>query len=169
MAWKPLPPNAHCQKRPGSTSCSSPSKPDLVPPRPERGGLSSSLRLVELFDFGREHYDYVMIDTPPVGLITDALLMMRHVDATLFVINTRFANKDHLRNAMDIHHSNPGKNFGFILNGVRMKKSKYYYNTNYGYGYRYAYGYGTGYGYGYGGKQKSAAKNDPKSTLNQDS
>jgi FkbM family methyltransferase len=43
-----------------------------------------------------------------------------------------------------------GKNTGFILNGVRIKKSKYYYNTNYGYGYRYAYGYGTGYGYGYG-------------------
>jgi hypothetical protein len=97
---------------------------------------------------GPQHFDYVMVDTPPVGLITDALLMMRHVDATLFVINTRFANKDHIKNAVETAATS--KNFGFILNGVRMKKSKYYYNTNYGYGYRYAYGYGSGYGYGYG-------------------
>lgn len=120
---------------------------------PNASELILSKMLPELFNYGREHYDYVMVDTPPVGLITDALLMMRHVDATLFVINTRFANKDHVRNAMEIHAANPVKNFGFILNGVRMKKSKYYYNTNYGYGYRYAYGYG-GYGYGYGSKRK---------------
>lgn len=120
---------------------------------PNASELILSKMLPEIFNYGREHYDYVMVDTPPVGLITDALLMMRHVDATLFVINTRFANKDHVRNAMEIHAANPVKNFGFILNGVRMKKSKYYYNTNYGYGYRYAYGYG-GYGYGYGARRK---------------
>jgi len=95
-----------------------------------------------------------LVDTPPVGLITDAILMMRYMDATLFVLNTRFANKDHVNNAMEVLNSSGGKNSGFILNGVRMKKSKYYYNTNYGYGYRYAYGYG--YGYGYGKKNKGA-------------
>lgn len=124
---------------------------------PNASELILSKMLPEIFHYGRQHYDYVMIDTPPVGLITDALLMMRHVDATLFVINTRFANKDHVRNAMDVHAANPAPNFGFILNGVRMKKSKYYYNSNYGYGYRYAYGYGGygyGYGYGYGRKRK---------------
>lgn len=113
---------------------------------PNASELILSKNLTTILDFGREHYDYVMIDTPPVGLITDALLMMRYADATLFVINTRLANKDHVRNAMEIYRSNAAKNFGFILNGVRMKKSKYYYNTNYGYGYRYAYGYGYGYG-----------------------
>src|SRR5690606_35300178 len=96
----------------------------------------------------------------PVGLITDALLMMRHVDATLFVINTRFANKDHVRNAIDIHAANPVTNYGFILNGVRMKKSKYYYNTSYGYGYRYASGYG-GYGYGCGPRRKKEEHGKP--------
>ena len=122
---------------------------------PNASELILSKKLPELFEYGRQHYDYVMIDTPPVGLITDALLMMRHVDATLFVINTRFANRDHVRNAIDVHASNAAKNFGFILNGVRMKKSKYYYNANYGYGYRYAYGYGGyAYGYGYGRRKK---------------
>ena len=117
---------------------------------PNASELILSKQLVELFEYGRRHYDYVMVDTPPVGLITDALLMMRHVDAALFVINTRFANKDHIRNAVDVFNANPAKTFGFILNGVRMKKSKYYYNSNYGYGYRYAYGYGGYGGYGYG-------------------
>lgn len=125
------------------------------PTPPNASELVLSRHLEELFRYGRQHYDYVIIDTPPVGLITDALVMMKHVDATLFVVNTRFANKDHLTSAMEVIQSNPVRNFGFILNGVRMKKSKYYYNTNYGYGYRYAYGYGSGYGYGYGyGRRK---------------
>ena len=135
------------------------------PTPPNASELVLSRHMKELFDYGREHYDYVMIDTPPVGLISDALVMMRHVDATLFVVNTRFANKDHVKNATDVHSENPVKNFGFILNGVRMKKSKYYYNTNYGYGYRYAYGYGTGYGYGYGSRSKGGKKDGGEVTL----
>jgi capsular exopolysaccharide synthesis family protein len=134
---------------------------------PNASELVLSKLLPEIFNYGRQHYDYVMIDTPPVGLITDALLMMRHVDATLFVINTRFANKDHVHNAMDVHAANPAPNFGFILNGVRMKKSKYYYNANYGYGYRYAYGYGGyGYGYGYGRKRTKGKKEDSAKNQN---
>ncbi len=127
---------------------------------PNASELILSPKLADIFAYGRQHYDYVMVDTPPVGLITDALLMMRQADATLFVINTRFANRDHVRNAMDVHDANAARNFGFILNGVRMKKSKYYYNSNYGYGYRYAYGYG-GYGYGYGQGRKRGGKDAP--------
>ncbi len=145
------------------------------PTPPNASELVLSKHLVELFEWGRKNFDYVMVDTPPVGLITDALLMMRHVDATLFVINTRFANKDHIKNAVEVAQSNVAKNFGFILNGVRMKKSKYYYNTNYGYGYRYAYGYGSGYGYGYGygygnrRKKKKGAEDPMIKTKNQNS
>ena len=132
------------------------------PTPPNASELVLSKHMAELFAYGREHYDYVMIDTPPVGLISDALVMMKLADATLFVVNTRFANKDHLKSAMEVHMANPVHNFGFILNGVKMKKSKYYYNTNYGYGYRYAYGYGygTGYGYGYGYGRKRRSKKE---------
>jgi capsular exopolysaccharide synthesis family protein len=128
------------------------------PTPPNASELVLSKHLEELFQEASQEYDYVIVDTPPVGLITDALLMMRHVDATLFVVNTRFANKDHVTNALESLEANPKKNVGFILNGVRIKKSKYYYNTNYGYGYRYAYGYGTGYGYGYGYGGRSSKK-----------
>ncbi|MBK8532035.1 MAG: hypothetical protein IPL64_09075 [Flavobacteriales bacterium] len=133
------------------------------PTPPNASELILSKHLPVLFMEAAAEYDYVLIDTPPVGLITDALLMMRHADATLFVLNTRFASKDHVNNSLEVLMGNPAKNTGFILNGVRIKKSKYYYNTNYGYGYRYAYGYGTGYGYGYGSSRKSGTKGaDPK-------
>ena len=139
------------------------------PTPPNASELVLSKHLVGLFAEARLEYDYVMVDTPPVGLITDALLMMRHTDATLFVLNTRFANKDHVNNALDVLQANTTKNVGFILNGVRMKKSKYYYNTNYGYGYRYAYGYGTGYGYGYGygrRSKKGGSNDEPGKNMN---
>lgn len=130
------------------------------PTPPNASELVLSKHLGEMLAEARKRYDYVLIDTPPVGLITDALVMMKLVDATLFVVNTRFANKDHVRNAVDVFQSNVIRNFGFILNGVRMKKSKYYYNTNYGYGYRYAYGYGSGYGYGYGYGRRRRSKSE---------
>ncbi|MEZ4791837.1 MAG: polysaccharide biosynthesis tyrosine autokinase [Flavobacteriales bacterium] len=131
------------------------------PTPPNASELILSKYLEQLFTEAAKEFDYVLVDTPPVGLITDALLMARFVDATLFVVNTRFASKDHVSNALEVLQANPSKNTGFILNGVRIKKSKYYYNTNYGYGYRYAYGYGTGYGYGYGyGKRSSRKKKE---------
>jgi capsular exopolysaccharide synthesis family protein len=133
------------------------------PAPPNASELVLSKHLEELFVEARDEYDYILIDTPPVGLITDALLMMRHADVTLFVVNTRFANKDHVMNAVESLQGGAAKNVGFILNGVRMKKSKYYYNTNYGYGYRYAYGYGSGSGYGYGygyGRRSKGKKKD---------
>lgn len=130
------------------------------PTPPNASELVLSKHLETLLEEGRDIYDYILIDTPPVGLITDALLMMRLADVTLFVVNTRFANKDHVVNALDSLEGGTAKNVGFILNGVRMKKSKYYYNTNYGYGYRYAYGYGSGYGYGYGSKSRRSRKGE---------
>jgi len=138
------------------------------PTPPNASELILSKHLQTLFEEASMEFDYVLVDTPPVGLITDALLMMRHADATLFVVNTRFASKDHVNNAIDVIQANPSANTGFILNGVRIKKSKYYYNTNYGYGYRYAYGYGTGYGYGYGKRstKKQGEGPDRKDTAN---
>ena len=133
------------------------------PTPPNASELVLSKHMEAMFTEARTEYDYVIVDTPPVGLITDALLMMRHVDATLFVVNTRFASKDHVNNALDMLSTNVGRHIGFILNGVRMKKSKYYYNTNYGYGYRYAYGYGSGYGYGYGTGRRSKKDKDTAS------
>jgi Mrp family chromosome partitioning ATPase len=88
-----------------------------------------------------------VIDTPPIGLITDALVLIKDAEVALFVLNTKFPARNSLETAHEIAALNSHIHFGFILNGVRKKRSKYYYNR-YGYGYSYS---GGGYGGGYGG------------------
>lgn len=116
-----------------------------IPPNPSE--IIVSRKMEELINYCRENYDFVIIDTPPVGLITDALVLMKSADVTLFVMNTKVAYRHSLNNAHEIVNFNKLAHFGFILNGVKQKRSKYYYNR---YAYGYAYGYGKGYGSGYG-------------------
>ncbi|MGL4598177.1 MAG: GumC family protein [Bacteroidia bacterium] len=125
-----------------------------IPPNPSE--LIMTKPMAELIEHCKKHYEYVIIDTPPVGLISDALVLMKMASILLFVLNTRYAYRSALDNAHDIVAMNPSLHFGFILNGVKRKKSKYYYNR-YGYGYgSYGGSYGSyggygGYGnYGYG-------------------
>ena len=130
-----------------------------IPPNPSEMILSPAMQ--DILNYGKAHYDYVIVDTPPVGLISDALVLMKHADISLFVLNTKFASKDAVNNAHDIVTMNKLTHFGFILNGVKRKRSKYYYNKySYGYGYGYGLGYGAGYGYGsgYGSDKKQKEK-----------
>ncbi len=117
-----------------------------LPPNPSEIILSKELE--DILAFGRENYDYVLIDTPPVGLISDAIVMMKMADVSLFVINTNSHFKDCISNAHDIVSTNKPQHFAFILNSVKKRKAKYYYNR-YGYGGYGGYGsYGSYGGYG---------------------
>jgi len=132
-----------------------------LPPNPSEIVVSKTL--TEVLSYCKENYDYVIVDTPPVGLITDALVLMKYSNVSLFVLNTKAAYRNALANAHDIVAMNKDGHFGFILNGVKRKKSKYYYNRySYGYGYgsygSSAYGsYGSYGGYGNKGSFKSGA------------
>jgi tyrosine-protein kinase Etk/Wzc len=112
-----------------------------LPPNPSE--LISSKKMDDILDYCKLHYDYIIIDTPPVALISDALVLMNKSSVLLFVLNTKASYRSALENAEEIATLNSNLQFGFILNGVRRKKSKYYYN-------RYGYGYGSSGG-GYGG------------------
>jgi tyrosine-protein kinase Etk/Wzc len=115
------------------------------PVPPNSSELILSEKVKDILNYGKENYDYVIVDTPPLGLISDAFILMRLADINLFVLNTRFAYKDAISYVQETVQVNKIKNFGFVLNNVKRKKSKYYYN-------RYNYGYYGGYGYGgYGG------------------
>ncbi|MEO6883814.1 MAG: polysaccharide biosynthesis tyrosine autokinase [Bacteroidia bacterium] len=114
---------------------------------PNASELILSKRMNEIFEYGKAHYDYIIIDTPPVGLISDALALMKYANVNLYVINTKSAYKESIANAHEIVTNNKINNLGIVLNGVKRKKSKYYYNR-YAYGYGYGYGYGGNYGYG---------------------
>ena len=123
------------------------------PTPPNASEIILSKHLKELLDYARENFDYVIVDTPPIGLITDALVIMKNVDISIFVINSKYAKKHIVTIAQEIVNTNKLKNFALLLNGVKRTRAGYYYNYGYGYGYGYGRSYGGG-SYGYGSKKK---------------
>ncbi|HEV7349171.1 GumC family protein [Telluribacter sp.] len=106
-----------------------------IPPNPSE--LLSNGRLPQLLTELRERYDYVLIDSPPFGLVTDSAIISEHTDATLYLVRFNYTMRDHLRHIGELSRSRRFANLSVVFNGV-----------NYGAGYGYGYGYG-GYGYGY--------------------
>ncbi len=114
-----------------------------IPPNPAE--LIASKKCDELFEKLREMYDYIIIDTPPLGLVTDSYLLMRHSDVNLFVVRQNHTNKNIFGSIIkDIE--NRGIEMAIVMNGIQAAKG---YGYRYG-GRRYGYGYG-GYAYAYGG------------------
>ena len=90
-----------------------------VPPNPSELVLSNQVK--KLFSYAQKNYDYFFIDTPPIGYITDALVLSSLVDHSIFVMNTKFANKKGLTFLEDIiERSNINSN-AIILNGVKKQ------------------------------------------------
>lgn len=112
-----------------------------VPPNPAE--LIASEKCNQLFEELKERYDYIIIDTPPLGLVTDAFLLMRHSDVNLFIVRQGVTNKNIFGSIIrDLEERKI--NLSIIINGIKAEK---------GYGYSYGsrkYGYGYAYGYGYG-------------------
>lgn len=106
-----------------------------IPPNPSE--LLSNGKLPVLIEELRTKYDYILIDSPPFGLVTDSALIAEHVDATLYIVRFNYTIIDHLKRIGEMKKGNRFNNLAVIFNGV-----------NYGAGYGYGYGYG-GYGYGY--------------------
>ena len=112
-----------------------------IPPNPAE--LIASEKCDELFKELKERYDYIIIDTPPLGLVTDAFLLMRHTDVNLFIVRQGVTNKN-IFGSIIKDLEDRGINVSIIINGIDTGKS-------YGYSYgKYRYGYGYAYGYGYG-------------------
>lgn len=86
----------------------------------------------------RKHYDYIIIDTPPVGLMADAAIISRCADSVIYVIREDYASRSQIYNSVQMLHENGANLAGFVLNCTNMAES-----SKYGYGgYRYGYGYG---------------------------
>lgn len=103
---------------------------------PNASELILSPHVNEFIEYAKSQYDYILVDTPPIGIISDALVLMKYSDINLFILNSSKGSKE----ALDFVHrtlaTNPVKGFAFVLNNVRQKGLKYYYR-NYGYGYSY--------------------------------
>lgn len=108
---------------------------------PNASELVFSQRLNAMINELKEKYDFIIIDTPPIGILSDALILMKVSDINLFVIRAGTARKQFIDLAHQVKETNNPKNLGFVLNGASGR-------TTYGYAYGYGYGYGN-YGYGY--------------------
>ena len=118
-----------------------------VPPNPSE--LIDSEKNRELIGRLKQEYDYVILDTPPVSLIADALCLAKESDINLFVVRSEQTDKGVLKISLGELEQNNVK-YNFVLNGIKNAMQKYGYSSRYG-GYGYGYGYGKGYGgYGYG-------------------
>jgi tyrosine-protein kinase Etk/Wzc len=110
-----------------------------VPPNPAE--LIESPLMQDFIRKAKKEFDYIIIDTPPVAVVADALLLANYVDLNIFVVRQRYSSKNTLELIQEYYQSGRLRNIGIIINDISL--SGYY-----GYGLRY--GYAMGYGYSYG-------------------
>ncbi len=106
-----------------------------LPPNPSELILTDELK--NMLEELKKVYDYIIIDTPPVGLVTDALILMNFSDITFTVVRANYTRKEFIKNLDRLAKEHSHNHIGMILNGVEI-------------GDKYGYGYGVSYGYGYG-------------------
>ncbi len=114
-----------------------------VPPNPSEILLSS--RISDLFTWLKREFDVVVIDTAPVGLVSDSMTLSKFADATLYIVRQRYTFKNQVNFIDDLYTQNKLPRLGLIVNDVKAEGAQGYY----GYG-----GGRYGYGYGYGLAQK---------------
>ena len=123
-----------------------------VPPNPTellaRNGLEQAIETL------KSNFDYVILDTAPIGMVTDTLLVGRTADLSVYVCRADYTRKTEFTLINELAENNKIPNLCIAINGLDLKRRKYGYY--YGYGkYGKYYGYGRRYGYGYGyGKEK---------------
>ncbi|RVU91793.1 polysaccharide biosynthesis tyrosine autokinase [Flavobacterium columnare] len=106
-----------------------------IPPNPSELILSENME--SLINELKLYYDYIILDTPPIGLVADALELTPFCDASMYVVRQGVTKKEMLRIVNEKHKSGTLKNISIVFNGYHNKS-------------KYGYGYGDGYGYGYG-------------------
>jgi capsular exopolysaccharide synthesis family protein len=123
-----------------------------VPPNPSELLLKPATK--KLIDELKKVYDYVIIDSPPIGLVTDALILTSYADHTMYVVRQGFTPVATVKNIEEMHASGKFSGISIIFNDISVNK----YGYSYGYSYGYGYGYGNGYGSGYYSEQESVKK-----------
>ena len=122
-----------------------------VPPNPTellaREGLEKAIETL------KKNFDYVILDTAPVGMVTDTLLIGRIADLSVYVCRADYTRKVEFILINELAENNKLPNLCITINGLDLQKKKYGYYYGYGkYGKYYGYGKRYGYGYGYGEK-----------------
>ena len=109
-------------------------------------------QVAQLFETAEKKYDFIIIDTPPFGLLNDTMELLKISDIFLVVLNTKYTRKSGIQHIEEILSKFDVVSKGIVLNNIRESKIQYYYSK---YSYKYTYGYSYGYGYGYEGSYTS--------------
>ena len=128
-----------------------------VPPNPTellaRDGLDKAIETL------KKNFDYVILDTAPVGMVTDTLLIGRVADLSVYVCRADYTRKNEYTLINELTDGNKLPNLCTVINGLDLKRKKYGYYYGYGkYGKYYGYGKRYGYGYGYGETNENKEK-----------
>jgi len=127
-----------------------------VPPNPNE--LLAKPVLDKLIVKLREHYDYIVIDTAPVGVVSDSFSLNRLADVNLYLVRAKYTPKKNIQDATNLYAAKKLNDMYFVLNDFDMSKNAY----RKGYGKKYGYGYGIGkrnhYTYGYGNESETKKK-----------
>jgi tyrosine-protein kinase Etk/Wzc len=108
-----------------------------LPPNPAE--ILMSKRTDDLIERLKEDFDYIIMDAPPIGIITDAQLLSHHADATIYIVRQKITQRDQLTIVDDLYRAGKMKNMGIVVNDIINKE----------------YGYGYGYG-SYGEEQETS-------------
>ena len=109
--------------------------------------LLSSPLLAQVIALARQRYDFVIIDSPPLGYFADSEVLGDLSDATLLVIRQNIVPASEINDAIDSLQACKAEFLGCILNDMQHLSRHLRYGYGYGYGYGGKYGYGK-YGYG---------------------
>ena len=126
------------------------------PPNPTE--LANSKEFDTLLEELKTEYDIIIIDTPPIGIVSDAIFSFQRADLPIYVSRANYSKRMFINNINYLYEQSSIHNLSVILNGVSIVSSKYgygYSNSKYGYS---GYGYGYGFGYGYYSYDKTSTK-----------
>jgi capsular exopolysaccharide synthesis family protein len=112
-----------------------------TPPNPME--LISGEKTKVFFNQLREKYDFIFIDTPPIGMVADSMLLIKYSDVTIYVVRHNLTLKKVFANVVQNLKKRGIANVNIVINDVPAGKKF----LSYSQGYNYAYGYGYGYGY----------------------
>lgn len=102
-----------------------------IPPNPSE--LANSKAMQDILDELEEHYDFIIIDTPPIGIVSDAISNLQRANYPIYVMKAYISKRHFIANANKLIQEKNIANLSIILNGIELN------HKNYGYGYGYGY------------------------------
>ena len=110
-----------------------------IPPNPSE--LLLDIKVAEMFDWLKKNFDMIIIDTAPVGMVSDAMTLGKFADCTLYLVRQAHTFKKQIALIDELYRDNKVPKVAIIINDVKIKPGYGYYGSG-----RYGYGYGYGLG-----------------------